>query len=126
MAKTVAELVADAKSRIENLTTDQVEAEMVNGAVIIDIREPNERAATGAIAGSVAVPRGMLEWAADSSGSYHNPALQTDSRLILHCAGGGRSALAVETLKEMGFTNVAHLDTGINGWIADGKPVEQD
>lgn len=119
-------MVSESKSRIENLTTDQVEAEIAAGAVVVDIREPGERATTGAIPGSVAVPRGMLEWAADSTSSYHNPALQTCSRLILHCAGGGRSALAVETLKEMGFTNIAHLDTGMTGWIADGKPVQRD
>jgi rhodanese-related sulfurtransferase len=125
MPRTVAEQVAEAKKRIENLSTDQVEAEIASGATVIDIREQSELDATGMIPGAVHVPRGLLEWSADDSTSYHNPALRKDGRLILHCAGGGRSALAVETLKEMGYTNVAHLETGFNGWAADGKPVQK-
>lgn len=126
MARTVAQQVAEAKARIENLSVEQLEAEIANGATVVDIREQNELNATGFIPGSVHVPRGMLEWAADDSSSYYNPALKKDDRVVVHCAGGGRSALAVETLTSMGYTNVAHLEPGINGWIAAGKPIGKD
>jgi rhodanese-related sulfurtransferase len=125
MGKTVAEQVAAAKSRIENLSASQVEAEIAHGATVVDIREQNELDNTGIIPGAIHIPRGMLEWSADDTTTYHNPALTKDGRLIVHCAGGGRSALAVETLKEMGYSNVAHLESGINGWIAEGKPVDK-
>lgn len=124
MAKTAAQLVAEAKSRIENLTVDQVAAEIASGdAVIVDIREPGERA-NGAIPGSVAAPRGMLEFYADPTTPYHKPELDPNKRVILHCASGGRSALAASTLQELGYTNVAHLDGGFNAWKAAAQAVE--
>ncbi len=52
-----------------------------------------------------------------------NQNLKKTRRIILYCASGGRSALAVTTLKEMGFTNVAHLDGGLKAWKDSGKPI---
>lgn len=125
MAKTAAQLVAEAKATIDNLTPDQVADEIAGGDVlIVDIREPAERDASGAIPGSIAAPRGLLEFYADPTTAYHIAGLEPSRRVILHCAAGGRSALAVKTLQELGYDNVAHLDGGFNGWKAAGKPVE--
>jgi rhodanese-related sulfurtransferase len=44
--------------------------------------------------------------------------------MILHCASGGRSALAARTLQEMGYRDVAHLDGGLNAWKEAGQPIE--
>ena len=124
MAKGAMDLVAQAKAEIENLSPDEVAAELERGeAVLVDLREPQERA-NGAIPGSVHVPRGMLEFQADPDLPYHKEELQREKRVILHCASGGRSALAAKTLKDMGYTDVAHLDGGINRWTQEGKPVE--
>ena len=126
MAKTAAQLVAEAKASIENLTTDQVAQEIADGdALIVDIREPEERRTSGAIAGSVSAPRGMLEFYADPTSAYHMDGFDPDRRVILHCAGGGRSALAVKALQELGYTNVAHMDKGFNAWKDQGLPVEE-
>ena len=65
----------------------------------------------------------MLEFYADPTSSYHRPAFSSEKRVILHCASGGRSALAARSLQEMGYANVAHLDGGINAWKAAGLPV---
>ena len=92
-------------------------------AVLVDIREPEERA-SASIPGSVHAPRGMLEFYADPSLPYHRTEFERENRIILHCASGGRSALAAKTLKEMGYTNVAHLDGGIKKWSEEGKPTE--
>jgi rhodanese-related sulfurtransferase len=46
--------------------------------------------------------------------------------VILHCAGGGRSALAADTLQQMGYGNVAHLEGGFTAWKAAGQPVETE
>ena len=125
MAKTAAQLVAEAKASIENLTTEQVAQEIASGDVlVVDIREPEERRANGAIAGSVSAPRGMLEFYADPTSAYHKEGFDPDRRVILHCASGGRSALAVKSLQELGYTNIAHLDKGFNGWKEQGLPVE--
>ena len=123
--RTAAQLVQDAKSGIENLTPDQVAAEIAAGnAVLVDVRDAPERGASGAIPGSIHASRGMLEFYADPSSPYHKPEFDSGKRVILHCASGGRSALAAQTLKAMGYANVAHLDGGFKAWQAAGKPVE--
>lgn len=122
---TAAEMVAAAKGRIENLTPGQVASELDGGdAVLIDIREDHERAEGGFIPGSVAAPRGMLEFWADPTSPYHRSEFDPSKRTILYCASGGRSALAAETLQGMGYGNVAHLDGGIKAWKEGGHPVE--
>lgn len=123
MKKTAMELVAEAKKRVENLTPDQVAKELEEGAMLIDIREPQERKESS-IPGSISAPRGMLEFYADPSLPYHKEEFNPDRRLILHCATSGRSALATETLQQMGYTNVAHLDGGIKAWKESGRPTE--
>ncbi len=122
--KTAAQLVQSAKAGIENLTPDQVQAEMASGDVtLVDVRDAPELAG-GTIPGSVHASRGMLEFYADPGSPYHKPELDPDRRVILHCASGGRSALAVQTLQQLGYRNVAHLDGGFKAWQAEGKPVK--
>lgn len=125
MPKSASDMVAEAKSKIENLSNDEVEAEMQDGdALIVDIREPGELQEHGKIPGSVHVPRGLLEFKADPSSPMHDAQLDPSKRVIVHCAGGARSALAAVALKELGYENVAHLDPGFMGWKEAGKPVE--
>lgn len=107
-AKTAKELVAEPKNQIENLTPQQVQDELAKGnVIIIDVRESEELRQNGRIEGAVHAPRGMLEFYADPTTPYYKPEFDKSKRIILHCASGGRSALAAATLKEMGFTNVA-------------------
>lgn len=122
--KKAADLVAEAKSRIENLGVDEVEKELAGGVLLVDLREPDELAASGRIPGSVHVPRGMLEFRADPTSPYHQEGFDSARRLILHCASGGRSALAAAALKDMGYEDVAHLDGGFKAWSEQGRPVE--
>lgn len=121
--RTVAEMVQAAKAGIENLTPEDVAREMTRGAVVVDLREPAERRTSGAIPGAIHAPRGMLEFHADPAAPYHLPALQPAKRTILYCASGGRSALGVRALRELGYTDVAHLDGGFKAWAAAGKTV---
>ena len=121
---TVAELVGAARARIENLSPDQVAAELgAPDVVLVDVREPGEQLADGTIPGALSAPRGMLEFHADPAGPYHLPALTPDRRVILHCKSGARSALAAATLADLGFSRVAHLDGGILAWREAGRPV---
>ncbi len=124
--KTAAEMVGEAKGRVENLTPEQVAAEVEGGDVaLIDIREDDERVQNGAIPNAVRAPRGMLEFWADPTSPYHREEFDPAQRTILYCASGGRSALAADTLQRMGYSNVAHLDGGIKAWKEAGKPVEE-
>ena len=125
MERGAMDFVAEAKQDLENLSPDEVEQELARGdATLVDLRESEELQASGSIPGAVHAPRGMLEFYADPSLAYHRPEFERDRRIILHCASGGRSALAAKTLKDMGYTNVAHLDGGIQRWTQEGKPVE--
>ena len=121
-ASTVAQLVADAKAALDNLTPDQVETELAQGALLVDVREGTE-CALGMIPGALHIPRGLLEFRADPASSAHHAALDPARRVILHCASGGRSALAAMTLRQLGYTNVAHLDGGFRAWVEAGKAV---
>jgi rhodanese-related sulfurtransferase len=121
---TAAELVAEAKRRVENLAPARVAAELDAGEpLLVDLREAAERAEHGVIAGAVHAPRGMLEFYADPSSTYHRPEFRPERRVILHCASGGRSALAAVTLAGLGYTDVAHLDGGLKAWREQGLPV---
>ena len=121
---TVAELVAAAKASIELVDVDGLVRELDGGsAVVIDLRERDELERHGTIAGAIHAPRGMLEFFADGSSPYHLETFdRSDRRLILFCASGGRSALAAASLQRMGFSNVAHLEGGLQAWKAAGYP----
>ena len=125
MKKKAADLVAEAKSKVENLDPDAVEKELNSGdVVLVDIRDAPELEENGRIPGSIHIPRGMLEFRADTTSPYHQPPLDPAKRVILHCASGGRSALAAQTLQAMGYEQVSHLDGGMNAWKEAGKPTE--
>lgn len=120
-----AEMVARAKEQIENLTVEEAAQEIEQGdAVLVDIREPAEREQNGYIPGAVEAPRGMLEFWADPESPYHREEFDPSRRTVLHCASGGRSALAAATLKELGYERVAHMDGGIKAWKEAGRPLE--
>ncbi len=122
---TAASMVAEAKSRIQNLTPSAVRSELnTDSVVLIDIREANELSENGTIPGSVHAPRGMLEFYADPTSPYYRNEFDPERRIILTCASGGRSALAATTLQQMGFRNVAHLDGGLKAWKEQGLPVD--
>lgn len=122
--KKVADLVTEAKTRVENLDVDSVDKELADGVLLVDLREPGELADAGHIPGSVHVPRGMLEFRADPTSTYHQEGFDPERRIILQCATGGRSALAAAALQDMGYNNVAHLDGGFKAWAEAGRPIE--
>ncbi len=109
---------------VPEVSVDQLAAACAAVALLVDVREPDERQANGSIPGAVPAPRGMLEFWADPTSPYHREEFQPDRRVILHCASGGRSALAAATLQDLGYQRVAHLDGGFKAWKDAGQPVE--
>ncbi|MDA8392977.1 MAG: molybdopterin-synthase adenylyltransferase MoeB [Actinomycetota bacterium] len=111
---TFRDLLSKAKSEI--VEVDGTDAEhLLNRAVFLDVREPDEYA-QGAIPGAVHIPRGNLE--VQVEGRLHDH----DSKIVVYCAGGARSAFAAKTLEEMGYRDVVSLVGGFNRWKDDGRP----
>ena len=116
--------VEKAKADLENLSVEELQKEIASNPdlLLIDIREIQELVDLGTISGSTHVPRGMLEFWASPKSPYYRDYFQEDKRIVVYCAGGGRSAFAARDLKAMGFKDVAHLEPGFTGWAeADGK-----
>ncbi len=123
---TAAEMVASARSRIEEIETVDL-IEMVNDpdVVIVDIRDIRERQRSGFIPGSVHAPRGMIEFWVDPDSPYFKEVFGHDEKkYVFHCASGWRSALTVATLQDMGF-DAAHLREGFSTWAEHGGPIEK-
>lgn len=126
LKKTSAEMVAAARSRIEEIETEDLIA-MVDDpcVVIVDIRDVRERKRIGFIPGSVHAPRGMIEFWVDPDSPYFKDVFgQADKKYVFHCASGWRSALTVATLQDMGF-EAAHLKEGFSTWEKRGGAVEK-
>lgn len=124
--KSIGSMVEAAKRRIQNLSVEALDAERKRGGTqILDIRDVRERQKLGWIPGSLHVPRGMMEFWLDPTSPYHQGKVDPEKRIVIYCAGGGRSALAADVLREMGFPDVAHLEAGFSGWTAAGLPVDK-
>lgn len=119
------DLVANANAQVETISVEQAEGLLGSDDVqFVDVREKHEWD-NGHIPGAAHVPRGSLEFLADPSIPTHVPALHAGKRLVLYCAAGGRSALATQTLKSMGFTDLCHMAGGYGAWHQAGLPTER-
>ena len=122
---TTAEMVANARARIEEITAPDAIALANDPSVqIVDLRDPRERERTGFIPSSFHCPRGMLEFWVDPASPYFKDVFAEDKKFVFHCASGWRSAISVATLQDMGF-DAAHITEGFTGWEKAGGPVEQ-
>ena len=110
MPTSVKDLLAQANASVPKLTPSEAAQRIQSGDVlVVDVRDPTEAQQSGKIKGALNVSRGMLEFRADPESPYHNPAFQKDKTVLLHCAYGGRSALAGKTLQDMGYTSVFNI-----------------
>ena len=124
MAATVKDLLAAANASVPKLQPEQVREMLAQkDVVLIDVRDTPELLQTGKIHGAIHIPRGMLEFRADASTQYHNPALQKERTILLYCASGGRSALSGKTLRDMGFEKVYNAG-GMKDLAEAGLPTE--
>src|SRR5205823_8345233 len=96
------------------------------GVLLVDLRSRDERQRRGVIAGSIHIPRTVLEWRLDPDCEHHNPAVAgLERELILFCGDGYSSSLAAVSLRELGFSHVGDLAGGFDAWLAAGLPVRQ-
>ena len=120
--KTIQNLVSEVMSEIKTIDADEAYQMVQNkNCNLIDIRESNELENTGSVEGATHIPRGMLEVYLDpNSPIFQNGKIDQNKEFVLFCAGGVRSALAVKSLKDMGYQKVSHIDGGF-GSIASSK-----
>jgi len=125
LKKPVSELVAEARARISEISTEDGIA-MVDddNVVIVDLRDIRERQRGGFIPGSFHCPRGMAEFWVDPDSPYFKDIFAQDKKFVFHCASGWRSALTVNTLNQMGF-EASHLKDGFKDWEKSGGPVQK-
>src|SRR5210317_370127 len=112
--KSIQTLVAEAMQEIKTINADEalkmVEEDNCN---LIDIREVRELESTGKVENSVHIPRGMLEIYMDpNSALFQQGILDQKKEMVLFCAGGVRSAIAVKALKNMGYEKISHIEGG--------------
>lgn len=107
MASSVKEMLAVANAAVPRLEPAETR-EMVQhgGALLVDVRDATELQESGKVKGAINVSRGMLEFRADPASPYYDPAFQKKKTVIVHCASGGRSALAGKALQELGYESV--------------------
>ncbi len=124
MPVTVKDMMAAANAAVERISVDQAQALIAEGALLLDVRDAPELQATGRAVGSHHIARGMLEFRADPETPFHDLELRFDRPVVVHCASGGRAALAGKLLKDMGYTQVYNIG-GLNDWAVGGGEVTE-
>ena len=109
------ELLQQAKASITEVDTAGGQELLDRGYLLLDVREPDEYE-QGAIADSIHIPRGQIE------SSIENRLPDRQTKLVVMCAGGVRSAFAVQTLEQLGYDNSVSMDGGFNKWKDEGRP----
>ena len=113
-------LVAEAKKNVQEISPQHAAMALKRGeTLLIDVRDPDEWE-EGHIPGAKNFSRGTVELEIEEAA----PDLSTP--IITHCGGGGRSALAAESLQRMGYKNVKSLAGGFKAWKAAGLPATRD
>ena len=113
-------IVDDAKSRIRQIDIDGYKSMLAAGDthVLIDVREDREFAAAHA-AGATHLSKGIIER------DVERTVPDKDTKMVLYCGGGFRSALAADSLQKMGYSNVISLDGGWHAYEVSGLPIEK-
>jgi rhodanese-related sulfurtransferase len=118
-------LVSEALKEIKTITsTEALKLSKDNKCNLIDIRDIRELEKEGRIENSQHMPRGMLEfWMDPESAYFKDGRIDINKEMVLFCAGGLRSALAVKSLKEMGFEKISHIEGGFAAMTQNGFKV---
>ncbi len=108
---------ADARQRLEQDPN----------ALLVDLRDAGDIPSTGLVNGGTNISLGMLPIKADLElpDEWRDPELQDRSRqVITTCQLGPNAAIGAKLLKDMGFTNVAYMEGGMEAWKAAGLPTD--
>ena len=116
--KTAHDLVAAAKSEINEVELADATQAIQDADVLLDVREADEYA-SGHIPGAIHISRGLLEFKLSNDPSFS----ARDMKIVLYCKNSGRAALASKALHEMGYLHVQSISGGFDAWVAAGEPI---
>lgn len=118
-------LIAEAEKHIDAISVDEAEGMLEDeNVVFVDIRDVRELWREGKLPGAAHAPRGMLEFWVDPDSPYHREMFAEDKKFVFYCASAWRSALATNTVKQMGMDNVCHMAGGFTAWKEAEKPID--
>ncbi len=122
-AKSIAEILDEARARLDRLGPAETDAAVRDGAVLIDIRPAAQRAEHGEIPGALIIERNVLEWRLDPRIDARLPfADRYDLPVIITCQEGYTSSLAAAALQELGLHRATDLAGGFKAWREAGLP----
>jgi rhodanese-related sulfurtransferase len=115
--KTAQQLIAEARQQVPEVTVHELREMQSRGDAItlVDVREQNEWN-LGHIPGAVYIGRGVLESSVEQR-------IPRDAHVVLYCQSGNRSALAGQTMQQLGYGNVQSLAGGWRDWVGTGGEV---
>lgn len=117
MPKSILDEVKKAKATVPSITAEEAEGlSGTPGVLFLDVRDGDEVARSGKIAGAINISRGMLEFKADKDAPLYDKQFDNANTIIIYCASGARSALSCKTLIDMGYADVRDLGT-LNDWM---------
>ena len=119
-ARTIDELLADARDGLDRLTPGRARAEIAAGALLVDIRPAAQRAAEGEVPGALIVERNVLEWRFDPACAARLPQARYDLRVIIMCSEGYTSSLAAASLLDLGLHRATDVVGGYHALKAEG------
>ncbi|MCU1618324.1 MAG: Rhodanese domain protein [Modestobacter sp.] len=123
-ARSVEELLADARSRLRRLGPLEAATRVASGAVLVDIRPAAQRAVEGSVPGALVVERNVLEWRFDPASDARLPqATGYDVEVVVLCSEGYTSSLAADALRSLGLHRATDVVGGFHAWVAVGLPM---
>jgi rhodanese-related sulfurtransferase len=121
--RTIAEVLAAARARLDRLTPDQAYRASTSGAVVVDIRPAAQRAAEGELPGALVIERNVLEWRFDPSSDARLEIAEHDLPVIVLCSEGYTSSLAAVALQELGVWRATDVVGGYAAWQQADVPL---
>ena len=116
-------MLIEANKNVERLTYEETCNILKQpNTFIIDVREESEVANFGLIKNAIHIPRGLIEFKIELNSSNNPAGINNDSNILFYCAGGFRSALAANTVKNLGFINVYNIG-GFCEWVNNGGEI---
>jgi rhodanese-related sulfurtransferase len=112
----IQELLDNARSRLDRVEPEKLEAEQAAGALVVDIRSVEQRRRDGPIPGALIIDRNVLEWRLDPASPHCIPQTGYDRCIIIVCNEGYSSTLAAAILRTLGLHNATDLAGGFQGW----------
>jgi len=122
-ARSIDDLLAEARARIVRVSPAQAADRIAAGAVLVDIRPAAQRAREGEVPGALYIERNVLEWRFDPASDARLPeATGYDVDVIILCSEGYTSSLAADALRSLGLHRATDVVGGFAAWAAAGLP----